>query len=118
MCLLGHFAAALRATSARQGALFQRWVVGCQRYLFAASGTPVAGLGANAACIRMQIRTSKHEIDACGAHLNTIQQPLKMICFGILPGLFYGILQRRRADRVTTGAFVNTELHACLSRHV
>jgi hypothetical protein len=117
MCLLGHFAAAFRATSARLDAFFQHQVVGCQCDLFATSGTPFAGLGANAACVRVQIRSSKHEIDASGADLSAILQPPKMICFGILPGLFYGILQRCCADRVTTGAFINTALHARVSCH-
>jgi hypothetical protein len=117
MCLLGHFAAAFRATSARLGALFQHWIAGCQCDLFATSGTPFAGLGANAACVRVQIRSPQHEIDASGAHLSAILQPPKIICLAIFPGLFQGILQRRRANRVTLGAFVNAALHARVSCH-
>jgi hypothetical protein len=118
MCLLGHFAATLRATSARLGALFQHWVVGRRCDLFATSGAPIASLGANAACVRVQIRASKHEIDASGAHLSTILQPPKIVCLAIFPGLFQGILQRRRANRMATGALVNTGLHTCFSYHV
>jgi hypothetical protein len=108
-------AAAFGTPSAGFGT-FPHWNV-IAAELFATASTALARLSANATRVRVQLRTSQHEIGGSEAHLRAIFDPPDMISFGMLAGLFEAVLNGFRANGVTTGAIVNAGLNVCLAWH-
>ena len=109
-----HFAAALGALSAGLGTFFHGRVI-LPGDLFATASTPFAGLGANPTGVRVQVRTTKHEIGGRQADLSAILHQADVLSFRTLAGLFQAILNGVRANSVTLGAVINTGLNACLT---
>jgi len=109
-----HFVAALGALSAGLGTFFH-WRVIFPCDLFATASAPLAGLSANPTGVRVQVRTTKHEIGGREADLGAILHPADVISFRMLAGLVQAILNGFCANGVTIDAVINTGLKACLT---
>jgi hypothetical protein len=109
-----HFAAALSAPSAGLGTFFHGRII-LPRDLFATASTLFAGLGANPTGIRVQVRTTKHEIGGRQADLSAILHQADVLWFRMPAGLFQAILNGVGANGVTLGAVIDTGLNACLT---
>jgi hypothetical protein len=109
-----HFAAALGALPAGLGTFFH-WRVIFASDLFATASTPLAGFSANPTGVRVQRRTTKHEIGGREADLSAILHQADVMSFRMLAGLLQAILNGVCANGVTLGAVINTGLNACLT---
>lgn len=109
-----HFVAAFGAASAGLGAFSHGRVI-LPGDLFATASTPFAGLCANPTGVRMQVRTTKHEIGGRQADLSAILHQADVMSFRMLAAHLQTILNGVCANGVTLGAVINTGLNACLT---
>ena len=101
-----HFEAAFGAPSAGLGA-FSHGCVILAGDLFATASTPLAGLSANHTSVRMQVRTTKHEIGGREADLSAILHQADVMSFRMLAAHLQTILNGVCANGVTLGAVIN-----------
>lgn len=109
-----HFTAAHGAPSAGLGTFFHGRVI-LPGDLFATASTPFAGLSANPTGVRVQVRTTKHEIGGREADLSAILHQADVMSFRMLAALLQTVLNGVCANGVTLGAVINTGLNACLT---